>query len=59
MISQAYMDQWGVDVNRESSRSGTGSNTLLNRILKLKPTSQLFITDLIGVHSPNLEVVPY
>ena len=53
------MDQWGVDVNRESSRSGTGSNTLLNRIFKLEPTSKLFITDLIGVHSPNLEVVPY
>ena len=30
---------------------------LLNRILKLKPTAQVFITDLIGVHSPNLEVV--
>ena len=30
---------------------------LLNRIMKLKPTAQVFRTDLIGVHSPNLEVV--
>ena len=30
---------------------------LLNRILKLKPTAQVFITDLIGVHSQNVEVV--
>ena len=26
MIYQAYTDQWGVDVNRESSRSGTRGN---------------------------------
>ena len=26
MISQAYIDQWGADVNRESSRSETGGN---------------------------------
>ena len=28
MISQAFIDHWGVDVNRESSRSGTGGNKL-------------------------------
>ena len=28
VISQAYINQWGVGVNRQSSRSGKGGNKL-------------------------------